>query len=399
MSERELSPAAALSKIQRVISSLNLSAVTHHTDCNKLVTTANLFDKNNNLIESGAGKGPDSLIGALAESIEHLSTFQLNPDDLSVQPCHFIATQKAAECDGFLTSLPYSSAPIESLRLATLDKTKELFVPSTLLCPKIAKDSLSSASSGIQFLSRYSSNSGIAFGCTKAEALLHGTHEVIERHILSRFFMGICAIGPAMQLYTPSKALLIRALQHNSHALALADKLQVIIIKDVMNVYFSVALPKAGPGHFHLSPIGSGCSLDIHIAIQRAVTEQFQVNDLYDDTQEAIDRKTLDFLASSSALKPLIDFKPVKNLNLPTLDSPRESFAKNVPMQLELLENNLLATGRAIYHRVVAQYSEDGIVCQSYVPGLERFNLIRNGHLVAPQRILRQTSKTVNSCE
>lgn len=395
MSERELNPATALSKIQKIIDSLNFNVVTHHTDCNKLVATAKLFDKNNNFIESGAGKGPDSLMGALAESIEHFSTFQFNTDDLSIQPCEFIATQKAAEHDGFFTNLLCSSGSMECLRLTTLDETKELFVPSILLCPKVATDSLTSASAGMQLLSRYSSNSGIAFGCTKAEALLHGTHEVIERHILSRFFMAVCAIGPAMKLYTPSKALLTKSLQDNSYALALADKLQIIIIKDVMNVYFSVALPKAGPGHLHLSAIGSGCSLDICIAIQRAVTEQFQVNELYDDTQEATDRKSLDFLAGSNMLKSLIDFKPVKNLSLPTLDLSREDFAKSVPAQLGLLENILLTTRRAIYFRVVAQYSDDGIVCQSYVPGLERFNLIRNGYLVAPQRILRQASKTV----
>lgn len=394
MSEREFSPIEALSKIQKIIDSLDLYAITQHTDCNKLVATAKLFDKNNNLIESGAGKGPDSLIGALAESIEHLSIFQLNTDGLSIQPCDFIATQKAAEYDGFLTSLPNSAEPIESLRLTTLDQTKELFVPKILLCPRMESDSLKGESAGMQFLSRYSSNSGVAFGCSKAEALLHGTHEVIERHILSSFFMAVCAIGPAMKLYTPSEALLTKALQNNSYALVLADKLQIIIIKDVMNVYFSVALPKFGPGQFHLSPIGSGCSLDICTAIQRAVTEQFQVNELYDDAQEAIDRKTLDFLASSEKLKSLIDFKPVNNLSLPTLDSPLDDFIKSVPAQLESLENNLLANGKALYHRVVAQYSDDGIVCQSYVPGLERFNLIRNGYFVAPQRILRQASKT-----
>jgi ribosomal protein S12 methylthiotransferase accessory factor len=391
MSEREFSPTAALSKIEKIISSLNLNAVTRYTDSDKLVATAELFDKNNNLIESGAGKGPDSLVGALAESIEHFSTFQRNADGLSIQRCEFVATQKAAECDGFLTSLPCREESIESFRLTTLDTTQELFVPSILLCPRMEGNSWNSASADVQFLSRYSSNSGIAFGCTKAEALLHGTHEVIERHVLSCFFMAVCAIGPIMKLYAPSKALLTKALQSNSHALALADELQIIIIKDVMNVYFSVALPKSGPGDLHLSPIGSGCSLDICISIQRAVTEQFQVNALYDDLQEATDRKTLDLLAASNTLKHLIDFKPVKNLDLPILDQPLKDFAISVPLQLEMLKNYVSATGRTIYHRVVTQYSDNGIVCQSYIPGLERFNVIRNGSMVAPQRILRQT--------
>jgi len=399
MSERETDPAIALKKIQRIIDSLHLKAVTQHIDCNALVATAKLFDKNQNLIESGAGKGPDSLIGALAESIEHLSMFQFNTDDSSVQSCGFIASQKAAENDGLFTSLPNSLELIKSFKLTTPDQNKELFVPKILLCPRMEGASLSGENTGMYFLSRYSSNSGTAFGCTKPEALLHGINEVIERHILSCFFMAVCSIGPSIKLYTPSKPLLAKALQNNDYALALADKLQIIVIKDVMSVFFSVALPKSGPGHHHLSPIGSGCSLDICTAIRRAVTEQFQVSELYDDAQESIDRTTLSFLASLEKLKPLIDFEAVSTLRLPILDSPLVDFEKSVPAQLESLENSLLRTGKAPYYRTVARYSDDGIVCQSYIPGLERFNLIRNGCHVAPQRFLRQTAKLLNSHE
>ncbi|KAB0495143.1 YcaO-like family protein [Pseudomonas vancouverensis] len=391
MSEREFSPSEALLKIQKIVHSLNLSAVTHHADTGKLVATAQLFDANNNLIESGAGKGPDSLIGALAESIEHFSTFQLNENDLSTQHCDFITTQKAAEHDGFLRSLPYENKPtIECLKLTTFDGMEELFIPAILLCPRMANESLNKATEGTRFLSRYSSNSGIAFGCTKAEALLHGTHEIIERHLLSRFFMAVCEIGPAIQLYTPSKMLLAKALQDNPYALTQAEKLQIIIIKDIMNVYFSVALPKAGAGNFHISPIGSGCSLDIYIAIQRAVTEQFQVDALYDDAQHALDRRTLDLLASSEKLKHLIDFSPIINKHFPVIDTPLKKLSESVTQQLDLIENHARASGKRIFHRCVAQYPGNGIVCQSYIPGLERFNLIRNGCLVVPQRVLRQ---------
>ncbi|WP_081729344.1 YcaO-like family protein [Pseudomonas sp. QTF5] len=387
MSEREFCASAALLKIEKIIHSLDLKAVTRHIDSEKLVATAELFDNNNNLIESGAGKGPESLIGALAESIEHFSTFQQNTNNLSIQRCDFITNQKGAECDGFLIGLPCTTESIEVFRLTTFDKEKTLFVPRILLCPKLEGNLWQCAN--MQFLSRYSSNSGIAFGCTKAEALLHGTNEVIERHILSSFFMAICGLGPTMKLYAPSKALLDKALQSNPYALALAEKLQIIIIKDVLNVYFSVAFPKSGPGDLHISPVGSGCSLDICIAVQRAITEQFQVNALYDDSQEVTDRKTHDFLASSNTLKSLIDFEPVKNLSLPILDLPLANF-RSVPLQLTTLEKNLFTTGKTIYHRVVAKYGDHGIVCQSYIPGLERFNIIRNGCLVAPQRILNQ---------
>jgi ribosomal protein S12 methylthiotransferase accessory factor len=164
----------------------------------------------------------------------------------------------------------------------------------------------------------------------------------------------------------------------------------------VLDVYFAVAFPKAGPGDLHLSPIGSGCSLDIRTAIQRATTEQFQANALYGIAEEAIDKTTLDLLSGSDKLKYLIGFTHIRNLNLPPLDQPLTDFTASVPQQLKILQNNLLRAGKTIFHRTIARYSGDNVVSQCYVPGLERFNIIRNGCLVAPQHILRKTSKSLH---
>lgn len=202
MSERELTSAEALFNIMSTIHMLGFSATAQYTTPSKLVATAELFDRDNNLIESGAGKGSDSLIGALAESIEHFSTFHPSAEDPTWYQSELIANQKMVEKDGLFTSLPRSQEPIECYRLTSLSEDKELFAPCALLCPGAAQNICEGDSAALQFLSRYSSNSGIAYGCTKNEALLHGTQEVIERHILSLFFMAVCGLGPKIQ-YTP----------------------------------------------------------------------------------------------------------------------------------------------------------------------------------------------------
>ncbi|WP_256578321.1 YcaO-like family protein [Pseudomonas sp. A25(2017)] len=389
MSERELSPTEALFNIMSTLHTLGLSAITRYTTPSKLVATAELFDDNDNLVESGAGKGPDSLIGALAESIEHFSTFQPLADTPIRYRSDKIATQKAVTEDGIFTSLPHTKQLIECFRLTSLNNNEELFAPCVLLCPKTTQNIHKDSNSALRFLSRYSSNSGIAFGCTENEALLHGTHETIERHILSLFYMAVCGLGPAMELYTPSTALLETALTSHPAALASANRLQVIIIKDVLSVYFAVAFPKAGPGVHHLSPIGSGCSLEIHTAIQRAVTEQFQSEDLYDAAEESIDRETFDLLSKSRHLKHLIDFAPVIKATLPIIDTPTHIDPMTVSAQLEILQKNLSTKDMNIFHRTVARFSGSSIVTQTYIPGLERFNIIRNGRLVVPQYVLR----------
>jgi len=389
MSERELSPTEALFNIMSTLHTLGLSAVTRYTTPSKLVATAELFDDNDNLVESGAGKGPDSLIGALAESIEHFSTFQPLADAPIRYRSDKIATQKAVAEDGIFTSLPPTENLIECFRLTSLNNNEELFAPCILLCPETTQNIHEDSNSALRFLSRYSSNSGIAFGCTENEALLHGIHETIERHILSLFYMAVCGLGPAIELYTPSTALLESALASHPAALVSADRLKVIIIKDVLSVYFAVAFPKAGPGAHHLSPIGSGCSLEIRTAIQRAVTEQFQSEDLYDAAEESIDRETFDLLSKSRHLKNLIDFAPLIKTTPPIIDTPAHIASITVSAQLELLQKNLSIKGMEIFHRTVARFSGNSIVTQIYIPGLERFNIIRNGRLVVPQHVLR----------
>lgn len=390
MSEREFCPFVAQSKIEKIIRSLDLEAITRYTDNHKLVAVAELFDKSNAAVEAGAGKGPNSLVGALAESVEHYCALQLSPAESSIQQCAFISNQHAASHDGFLTNLRFKNEAIDCFKLTTLDRTEDLFIPSVLLRPKLHDQPRSEAGEAHLFLSRYSSNSGSAFGCTQAEALLHGANELIERHVLSKLFLAICSLGPSITLYRPSSALLARSLQNAPHALGLAEKLQIIVVCSSMNSYFSIALPKSGPGDFHLSPIGSGNSLDIQIAIQRAVTEQIQASALYDAPQEKIDRKTFAFLANSKSLRHLIDFEPIRALKLPPIDEPPAHLTPSVPLQLKTLNNNITDSGRKLYYRVITDFPGNGIVCQSYIPGLERFNIIRNGCLVAPQTILRQ---------
>ncbi|MFJ2480149.1 YcaO-like family protein [Pseudomonas sp. NPDC087598] len=392
MSEREIPTSKAMTEITNAIQALGLTARVRYVGESYWVAIAELYDKDKKLIESGAGKGPDAVVGAMAESLEHYGTFhcqQLQRTNLS---CGTIAGQHDVHCDGILASLPNCDERLECFRLTALDDKRELFVPCALLQPNFNE-----SDTGVQegrYLSRYASNSGIAFGCTKAEALLHGTLEVMERHLLSRFFLAVCAIQPAMDLYAPSKALLTEALLDHSYALEAAKKLQIIIVKDESGVYFSVALPKTGPGEMHISAIGSGCSLSICTAVQRAVTEQLQSSALYDITEEISDRKVFDFLSTSYALKNLIDFAPVKNLKLQTLEPIPTHLASTVAQQLALLQENLHTRDRTIFYRTVAEYANTNIVIQTYIPGLDRFNIIRNGQRVAPQYILLNGANT-----
>lgn len=395
MSERELSTFDAKNRIMSIIKNLDLRASTRYTHSGKLVATADLFDNRNTLVASGAGKGPDCLVGALAESIEHYATLHPSSTSMILQSCQAIASQKQTESDGLFTSLPLITDPIECFKLKTLCDTKQIFVPSVILCPqkKLVQDTHNNQS--IRHLTRYSSNSGIAFGCTQAEALLHGINEAIERHILSTLFMSLCELHTNIDLYRPSEHLLKAALKNNSYALETANNLQILIIKNFFGVYFSAAFPKIASQDFFLSPLGSGCSMNVCIAIERAVTEQLQTSTLYGEMEKDQDRKTYEFLSTSERLTQLIHLDPIRNINLPLLSNRENKIHLSVSEQINHIHGNLLDNGKDIYRRTVKSYADHGVVEQVYIPGLERFNIIRNGSPVVPQHVLRGDSANI----
>ncbi len=221
MSEREISSREAFVRINNVIQTLGLRARVRYVDDGNLVATAELYNEYDTLIESGAGKGPDALVGALAESLEHYAMFHAEPPFCKTLGCSDIASQNGVESDGIFTSLRKNIESLQCLQLASLDGCAGLFVPCALLYP--VKDERKTTSQPTRFLNRYASNSGTAFGCTKSEALLHGTLELIERHLLSRFFMAVCRLIPPIDLYSPSAPLLAQALFNNSYALRAAE--------------------------------------------------------------------------------------------------------------------------------------------------------------------------------
>jgi ribosomal protein S12 methylthiotransferase accessory factor len=395
MSERELSTLDAKNRILSIISKLGLRVSTRYTHSGKLVATADLFDNRNVLVASGAGKGPDCLVGALAESIEHYATLHSPSHSMIFQSCQAIASQKETESDGLFTSLPLTTEPIKCFELKTLCKAKHIFIPSIILCPqkKLVQNTYNNPS--IRHLARYSSNSGVAFGCTQAEALLHGINEAIERHILSTLFMAVCGLRANIDLYSPSEYLLKAALRSNAHALEIAKELQILITKDFFGVYFSIAFPKVAPQDFFLSPLGSGCSMDVCIAIERAVTEQLQTSTLYGETEKDQDSKTYEFLSTSKILNSLIHLDPIRSINFPTLDSSKDIINLSVSEQISDIHRNLRNNGKDIYQRTIVNYADHGSVEQVYIPGLERFNIIRNGSPVVPQYVLRSDEANI----
>ncbi|RRV04845.1 hypothetical protein EGJ27_20455 [Pseudomonas sp. v388] len=394
MLEREFPPMASRERILQAARSLQLSPLTEYLNTSKTIATCMLTDEYGTVVAEGAGKGIHAEIGALAESLEH---FALNHDyskDLVNTAIAKVRNQPFLSMDGLIANLPESQSLIECVSFKESRSGIVVKVPAVLHLPSSPLAERIRSYDSFSFLSRYSSNSGIAFGCSEAEARLHGINEVIERHTLSKILMFLCGQHERLLLSSPAAHVLDEVFSEHPELRCVADNMKILIIKTIYGVYFSIAIPKRPDGRHPICQIGSGCSIDARVAIQRATTELLQCTLLFDDSEKAADLKTYALLRKTERLRPLIDLEILRNIEevFRRLEPPVKL---SVGDQIDSITDRASATGLSILERTLLNFDNGCAVAHTYVPGMERFNLIRAGMPVVPQHLLHANKSFV----
>ena len=241
--EREVSPRVAFERVRAIISELGLTAslaVDRPT-----VSHVVLSDRDGNAVGAGSGKGVHSVLGAHAEALEHLAFDRSAPEGENRLSCQEIARQPNVVADGILRTLDRYAGNLPCFRLQDVKGGPCIWGPCALLAPNMALSDADPQASA--FLGRYATNSGAAFGCTKTEAVLHAVNESLERHFLSKFYLGLVKRGKGIKLTCVGK--------DETHAPYLADAEEV----KKFGVRFSLAIP-CRKYVMPLMPVASGCS-------------------------------------------------------------------------------------------------------------------------------------------
>lgn len=188
-------------------------------------------------------------------------------------------------------------------------------------------------------------------------------------------------------LSIPTDGMLDQAFSYHPDFRSVAARMKILIAKTMYGVYFCLAIPKVPDGRFPLCPLGSGCSIDAHVAIQRASTELLQTMELFDASEKATDLQALALLRRSMKLHPIISLEVLRSIGYACqpIDPPGP---KNVADQVRWIVERITATGLYVFQHTLYKFTNGCAVTQVYVPGLERFNLIRAGSPVVPQCLL-----------
>ena len=387
MIEREFPVSTSEQKIREAIFSLSLVPSVEYIDSSKSVATCTLIDDSGAAVAEGAGKGQHCQLGALAESIEHYALEHCSSKGLVTRRINEVRHQAFIKLDGVLANLPDSEAPIDCVKFKDILNSRLITVPAIMQLPDKALVEHNTSLTEIAYLSRYSTNSGIAFGCSENEAILHGLNEVLERHMLSKILMSLCGQYDPILLRSVDAAPMREVFPDGSIFRTLAARMKILITETIQGVYFAMAIPKRPDGRYVICALGSGCSVEPRIAIERAATELHQTMALYDEVEKATDHSAIALASFSSTLRPLINLEVLRNTELSCrrLDPPKRL---SVQEQVEFILERFAATGLRAFKRTLLDFENGCVVAQVYVPGLDRFNLIRAGIPVVSQHLL-----------
>ncbi len=384
--ERTINQQQTFSYFKQVVKQNNLTFKYVYQNGKAQVAHLELSDTNNNLVSAGSGKGKNYTIGALAEAIEHYSLETAKESQVNM--CNFkqVLAQAPFKKDSFMQSLSkYDNKTVATTTLKSNSTATTYQVPLSYLNPYFKNDRQDLSLELI--LNRYCSNLGTSIGLTFNDSYLHGLNESIERHYTALFYQQLIGIKQPISwsIYSSRTNKLFN--EKKSFIQSKFGKQLTVITKSIYGPYIALSILVSYKDHkYSITPLGAGCSLLPQLALQRSIDELTQCLDLYSSEEEQEDTFALSVLQQYKGLKNLITISDTRIRQIATKKNMllAASNSNSVTQQINLIERKLKFAGLTPLHRKLE--SLPGLdVLQVFIPGFDRFHLIRSGALVAPQ--------------
>lgn len=344
----------------------------------------------------GKGVGNQSLASALFELIEHSAALDSDVSSaasvlISRDKLNALHLEKDSLLRTFATEIGTNIFPSQTFEPLNGDNDSKHYYPSAMV--DFGHDASALTSVPLRRISNYRSTSGYGAGMSKIEASLHCLYEVIERDAFSAFLVSILSKNPLLDEYAQPPEL------YSQLAPALGSQLRSNIrVFRLPSLIGTVAMAHCGTrDQGGRLDIGLGCSLNANYAIERAVLE-LQQEYLAGQTIGALS-DDFDFLRFRRLARfpNLYRAARTPEPEAKTTIRPTRNHASSPTEALNYVTESLRGLRLEPLVRTVWCSDEGPTVCQVYVPGCEKFHLIRHGLATEPHGRLR-SSTTVDLC-
>lgn len=333
-------------------------------------------DENNKTLSIGKGLGKQSMASGIFEAIEHymydnIQNIKTPRKKLTVE--EIIKYEPKFKKMISIQLLKESAITnVLSLEFRSLLEDKIIYFPEILL-----------STSEEEYLSNYISNNGFATGTNISEARIHAINEVIERHSISVNYINYFIYGSSE----------VKMICHDS----LPERLRIMVKKIEMRIGARINICNfttiKGIYTFYswakvkkcILPIkGSGASIFPWYALERSLTELFQMYVVYDDCEREEDLNIINNYEHYPLLKKIINrsFKStdIKLEPFTTTQLPMMEGSQNI---LEYMLQCLKSENLDVFDVVL--YDKKCVVCvKVIIPGTENFQIVDQGKFVLP---------------
>ena len=363
---------------------------------NSIYHVAHLYlrDSGGQFLVNGMGKGKNYRLGSLAEAIEHYFGGRELETDHRMLTAQNIADQTLAKNCGLLTSLnEFASELVPTIDYFPYSSSTQpsLSIPLVLVNPWLDHHSSYSASPRSRdFLCRYSYSTGTALGLNLDDALLHALNEQIERHYLSELYLKILGLEHTLR-FDEVRQDSMGGLNKYLAFLTQEYRWKLILGRGMAGVFFCLAVGRSYNNSAQpMSVFGSGASLHKDVAMERAVTELIQGHFCVSKNTIKQDVEVKQALRQHGRFRQLIYIEDYLFDSVTWAQVEDQAVYSSTREQVDHLRGWLAAQQHPVYYRVKTPPDHSFVVVSTFVPGLERFHLLREGSLVAPQSWLRR---------
>ena len=385
--ERSCPAQVAKQILEEWIAAQGLQIRTEFTSCDHKVSHICLVDAQDTIEAEGSGKGQFHKLGAIAEAIEHYFGEKEDQEKFIAASTETIMEQELLGSCGIIASLRnFPRQTVTAVEMETYNESGAAIclVPAILTNPNLPHK-YRQGNEAEQFLARYSTNSGTALGIDYFDALVHATNEVIERHYLSHFFLHLTSFKSEISFKLGAKDFVAEVRDQFLNIGLLGGDIKVILGDSFLGFYFCAVIDDR-PWNSAMAVIGSGVSLSRFHAIERGVNEFVQVHCLMTDDLRRKDSIIEKLLSNKERLSTLVA-PEVGNLPKANQALSDDRYSRSSEFMFRDISERLSRTYPVLI-RKRTEMSERFSVVSVFIPGLDRFNLIRTGNTVAPQQWL-----------
>lgn len=364
-------------RIQECVQELNLKTETLEQFQDGTVSFSALINDQQQEASAGSGNGALSEEKSWAECLEHAF---FNPSRLSISSSSQISSLKSIQeiraqtqfqKDGILKNLSGEQC-LETVELKQISDSNILVsVPSEYV--QIQKDK-----SRLPILPKTCSTSGYSFHQSPTEAISHGLFEVIERHQFSNLLIQKSGMQISIDSLPVDILSRVKLLEQKFEG-----EIRLLIAEIEFDVVTSIFVFYPKTSFFPIPQTAQKCKKTLLESIAGSLAEMEQILFLYTEEEQQEDLQVKAQM-NSGLYDSLVNLEFVRQfpqISFQSLLSRLES----VPAVATSLGGIVQKIEQKKYYpvfRIIHNFSNGCCVAQVFVPGFEKFNLIRLGHIV-----------------